>query len=272
MGRANVSRPRDVSEPRTEKREQSFLLKLGVVLVLVAALLSQRHRVVGAIRAFSLLPGSGDRAEMAALRVAPLLEAELSVMDLKLGDPVFLRIFKEEQALEVWMKPAQDDEFQHYKTYRLCRPAGSPGPRVARGDQQAPEGFYYATLRSLRPRHRYHLGFDIGFPNAYDRHHGRSGERVFVQGACVGQGSLALANPSMEEVYTLAAAALESGQEFFRIHCFPFRMSDRRMNRVLEKPPEWLDFWANLKEGYDYFEILRRPPNTTLVQGEYFFE
>ena len=48
-------------------------------------------------------------------------------------------------------------------------------------------------------------------------------------------------------------------------------MTDSRMNQIQEEGSDWLEFWANLKEGYDYFEIVRKPPNTTLKDGKYVF-
>ena len=66
-------------------------------------------------------------------------------------------------------------------------------------------------------------------------------------------------------------AALSNGQPFFRVHAFPFRMSDERMDD-LEESGKWFAFWSNLKEGYDYFDFLGRPPNVTVVDGAYHFE
>ena len=34
---------------------------------------------------------------------------------------------------------------------------------------------------------------------------------------------------------------------------------------------EWISFWQNLKEGYDYFENRKLPPNTDVRNGKYVF-
>ena len=35
---------------------------------------------------------------------------------------------------------------------------------------------------------------------------------------------------------------------------------------------EWLDFWKNLREGYDFFERERVPPEVTVEGGRYRFK
>jgi murein L,D-transpeptidase YafK len=75
---------------------------------------------------------------------------------------------------------------------------------------------------------------------------------------------------NIEEIYTLADAAFRNGQPFFRVHIFPFRMTDENMN--MHKKSEWYSFWQNLKQGYDIFEIKRRPPNVVVRNKVYVFE
>ena len=49
------------------------------------------------------LPGP-ERAAAAAERVRPALERDLTEAGLRFGDPVFIRAFKEEKQLELWMR------------------------------------------------------------------------------------------------------------------------------------------------------------------------
>lgn len=256
----------------TKPRGRATLAKAVPVILLLGLLVALRHPVVEAIRGLSFLPGAVDRVENAAARVRPLLEVELAAMGLKLGDPLFLRVLKEEQVLEVWMGPAGERDYVHYKTYVLCRPGGEPGPRSDDRDLQLPEGFYGVRQHGLRPYHRHYLAFEIDYPNELDRYFRRPGRNVLVQGDCVGMGSLALSNPVMEELYTLAAAALQAGQDSMPVHLFPFQLTDARMNEVLASDSPLLEFWGNLKEGYDFFEIVRRPPRVTIKAGRYGFE
>jgi murein L,D-transpeptidase YafK len=212
-----------------------------------------------------------DRSLAAAARVKTELDTALAARGLTLGKPIFIRIFKESSELELWIEPAPAAEYILFKTYKICKWSGELGPKLKEGDGQAPEGFYFVPPRRMNPDSDFHLAFDLGFPNDYDRLHGRSGSYLMVHGDCVSIGCYAMTDAGIDEIYTLAAAALRSGQTHFRVHAFPFRMSDEKMESLDEKAP-WLEFWANLKEGYDFFEHLRRPPNVTVAEGKYRFQ
>lgn len=211
-----------------------------------------------------------DRARAAAGRVTPGLTRDLAARGLRFGDPVFLRAFKEEQKLEVWIREPGRETFAHFRTYPIAAASGTPGPKLAEGDRQVPEGFYFVGSCAMKPDSDFHLAFNIGYPNAYDRHHGRTGSAIMVHGNRVSIGCLAMTDEKIEEIYTLCAAALEEGQPFFRIHIFPFRMTPARMDRAAESP--WTDFWRNLKDGHDAFEQSRIPPEVTVEDGRYRFK
>ena len=91
-----------------------------------------------------------------------------------------------------------------------------------------------------------------------------------VHGNCVSIGCFAMTDPVIEEVYQMAEAAFANGQPFFRVHCFPFRMTAERMGRA--KGHRWEGFWRNLKEGHDAFAARRVPPNVTVREKRYVFE
>ena len=92
-----------------------------------------------------------------------------------------------------------------------------------------------------------------------------------VHGNRVSAGCLAMTDPKIEEIYTLCDAALKNGQPYFRVHVFPFRMTDQRMKQAAEKHPDHLPFWRNLKEGHDWFEKHKRPPEVGVADGRYTF-
>ena len=224
-----------------------------------------------ASRAASGRLAESERAAAAAGRVLPKLEPALAAKGLEIGDALFLRVFKESKELEVWMRPKTGGDYVLFKTYPICRWSGDLGPKLKEGDGQAPEGFYFVTPGRMNPNSRFHLSFDIGFPNEFDESLGRTGSYLMIHGDCVSIGCYAMTDAGIEEIYTLAAAALARGQRFFRVHCFPFRMTDERME-ALREGDKWFDFWANLKEGYDYFEFLGRPPDVSIAGGRYRFE
>jgi hypothetical protein len=187
------------------------------------------------------------------------------------GDAMVLRAFKEEAELEVWLKPRNEPLYALFKIYRIPVTAGRPGPKLREGDGQAPEGFYSVTAAALRPETRHHLGIDLGFPNEFDRYHGRSGSELLLHGGTSAAGSYALAPEAVEEVYALAKAAFDSGHEELPIHLFPFRLSDKRMDRVVAERSRWSEEWIGLKEGFDFFENVKLPPLVEVRNGAYDF-
>jgi murein L,D-transpeptidase YafK len=200
---------------------------------------------------------SSARSRSAVSRVKQSLEAALAREGARWGAAVFVRIFKESGELEVWVQT--DSQYTLLKTYEICYFSGELGPKQRVGDQQSPEGFYAVGPRQMNPASQFHLSFDLGYPNAYDRAHGRTGSALMVHGNCVSIGCYAMTDGRIEEIWALADAALRGGQSFFRVHVFPFRMTKERMETA--QTSAWYGFWENLKEGYDLFEQRRVPPN-----------
>lgn len=208
---------------------------------------------------------NSTRAESAIKKVTPRLTRELDKKSLKIGQPIFIRIFKSSDELEVWMKSG--DTFTLFKTYPICYFSGNLGPKQKTGDRQSPEGFYRVAARQLNPYSSFHLSFNLGYPNAYDRAHGRTGDALMVHGNCVSVGCYAMTDKRIEEIYTLADAALRNGQNAFDVHVFPFRLTAETLKKHTKSP--WLDFWQNLQQGYDYFEQHHVPPQITVKQKRY---
>ncbi len=208
------------------------------------------------------------RATKAATRVTPQLKADLSNMGLRFGSPIFIRIFKETRELELWVK-GSGEKFELFRSYRIAAMSGRLGPKTKEGDYQAPEGFYFVTSKRFNPYSNYHLSFDIGYPNSYDRSLKRTGSLIMVHGKAVSIGCFAMTDASIEEIYTLSQAALKGGQSFFRVHVFPFRMTEKRMTEAADS--EHIPFWENLREGYLAFEKTKIPPNVTVSGKRYRF-
>ncbi len=180
--------------------------------------------------------------------------------------PIFVRIFKEESELEVW-KQRKDGRFYHFKTYPICTWSGKLGPKHKQGDKQAPEGFYTVNRHQMNPKSSFHLAFNLGYPNSYDRAHGRTGNFLMVHGKCTSAGCYAMTDPLMEEIYALAREAFIGGQQKFHVHAFPFRMTEANMAR--HQKSKNYRFWKTLKQGYDYFELTRMPPKVAVCNRRY---
>ena len=91
-----------------------------------------------------------------------------------------------------------------------------------------------------------------------------------VHGGRASIGCFAMGDEPIEEIFTLAVAALRSGQPSFAVHIFPFRLTDSAL--AAHSASEWQAFWLNLKEGYDLFENNRVPPSVSVREGKYAFE
>lgn len=209
-----------------------------------------------------------ERAQQIAQRVAPQLKRDLTAKGLSWGSPVFLRIFKEERELELWVQKGV--RFVKFRSYPIAAMSGRLGPKLAEGDRQAPEGFYFVPPTMMNPQSRYHLAFNIGFPNRYDTVNGCTGSFIMVHGDQQSIGCFAMTDAKIEEIYTLCDAALHGGQPFFRVHSFPFRMTPDRMAEAQGSP--WEEFWKNLQQGYLWFERTKVPPNVEVREGRYHFE
>jgi len=214
--------------------------------------------------AWSAMPPD-QRLEDAKLRLFPHLNRELAKRKAKLGNAAFIRAFKEDRELELWLKTGKN--WTLFRTYPIAALSGTLGPKKAEGDWQTPEGFYGVTARALNPASSFHFSFNVGYPNAYDLQYGRTGTLIMVHGSNVSIGCLAMTDPVIEEIYWIVSAAIQAGQQEVPVHIFPFRMTAERMNRA--GAAEHTEFWQELKVGYDWFETHRQPPVMTVRDGHY---
>ena len=183
--------------------------------------------------------------------------------------PILVRIFKEESVLEVWKKEKATSRYALLKTYDICAWSGDLGPKKKEGDRQAPEGFYTITPALMNPNSSYYLSFNLGYPNDFDRAHGRTGAHLMVHGACSSRGCYSMEDEQIAEIYALARLAFQGGQRNFQVQAFPFRMTPENMARYRHN--ENFAFWRMLKEGYDHFEVLHQPPKIDVCSQRYVF-
>ena len=209
--------------------------------------------------------GEGDRAAAAEARVRASLERQLQRRGLRWGAPILLQVFKEENDLEVWVDDGE--RYVLFRRYPICHWSGAIGPKLRQGDQQAPEGFYAIRPGGMNPRSIAHLSMNLGYPNAYDRAHGRTGDFLMVHGSCYSIGCYAIGDDAIEQVYTLARAAFAGGQREIPVHAFPFRFDLRQ--EIGWKDDPWAPFWRELREGFDAFAASGRPPVVQVRDGRY---
>jgi hypothetical protein len=59
------------------------------------------------------------------------------------GIHIYLRAFKLDRQLEVWVKGSNQQKYLLLTTYPFCASSGVLGPKRRQGDLQIPEGFYH---------------------------------------------------------------------------------------------------------------------------------
>jgi murein L,D-transpeptidase YafK len=154
-----------------------------------------------------------ERLDEVRGRVEGGLKREMEGAGLRYGAPVFVRVLKEEGELELWVEVKEGERWKLFRKWRIAGMSGKLGPKLKEGDLQAPEGFYEVGKKQLNPMSRFHLSFNVGYPNAYDRYHGRTGSLIMVHGSNVSIGCFAMTDPVIEEIYLLVEAAVKGGQE-----------------------------------------------------------
>ena len=190
---------------------------------------------------------------------------------------LYIRSFKYDSQLEVWVKQERSEPFKLFKTYKVCALAGTLGPKRMAGDYQVPEGFYY--INEFNPRSNYHLSLGLNYPNASDRMLSDSlqpGGDIYIHGSCVTTGCIPITDTQIEELYILATQAKNLGEDFIPVHIFPVSFKSPRSSDYLAKYvkdfPEYKGMADKLKQVFYYFEKHKNLPVIMVNEkGEYVF-
>ena len=191
---------------------------------------------------------------------------------------MYIRSFKFDSELEVWVKNAAREKYHLFKTYRVCMQSGTMGPKRMQGDFQVPEGFYY--INEFNPRSAYHLSLGLNYPNSSDRILSdslRPGNGIYIHGSCVSIGCVSVNDSDIEEIYILSSYAKAAGQEFIPVHIFPIRYSSKNssefLSNVIKMTPSLEGFFTRLKEAFYLFEKDKQLPVVLIdKKGNYLFD
>jgi len=189
---------------------------------------------------------------------------------------VYIRSFKYDSQLEVWVKNDKKDPYKLFKTYKVCALAGTLGPKRMGGDYQVPEGFYY--INEFNPKSNYHLSLGLNYPNISDRILSDAinpGGDIYIHGSCVTVGCIPLTDAMIEEVYIITAHAKDLGQDFIPVHIFPIRYNVKRsidyLARLTKDDAQLADFSSHLEDAFNYFEKHKQVPVVAVSdKGEYY--
>lgn len=190
------------------------------------------------------------------------------------AEQIYLRIFKRERVLELWVRPSGGDNFALLKAYDICALAGELGPKRRQGDNQVPEGFYYVDW--FNPRSDYLLSLHVDYPNRSDQILGAPdnlGGDIFIHGGCNSVGCMAVTDEQIKELYWIAVEARGTGQQRIPVHIFPARLSDTdlpRLTQAFSARPAHVSLWRSMKPGYDFFERERKVPLMGVAQNGFY--
>jgi murein L,D-transpeptidase YafK len=186
---------------------------------------------------------------------------------------IFIRVFKNEENLELWARNVNSGKFILIRTYKICSNSGSLGPKRKQGDGQVPEGFYY--IDKFNPYSNFYLSLGLNYPNESDKILGGKinlGGDIFIHGDCVTIGCIPLTNYYMEELYLICVYAKNNGQYKIPVHIFPIKLDGVGMTKLREyfKDPKLISFWQNLRQIYNKFETTHEPVNFSIdKKGNY---
>jgi murein L,D-transpeptidase YafK len=186
---------------------------------------------------------------------------------------VFVRVFKAEFQLELWAENPTTKKFVLIKTYPVCAMSGVLGGKNKFGDLQVPEGFYH--IDAYNPNSSYYLSVKINYPNEYDKFWKKTGDNICIHGYCASIGCVSIEDDPIKELYWALIQAKSAGQSKIPVHIFPTRFSQKRFDSLATEyanEPKKVNFWTNIKEGYDYFEQKQELPTVKVVKGRYVIE
>ncbi len=191
---------------------------------------------------------------------------------------VYIRSFKYDAQLEVWVKNDVKEKYHLFKMYKVCMQSGTMGPKRLQGDYQVPEGFYY--INEFNPHSNYHLALGLNYPNASDKILSdslRPGNAIYIHGSCVSVGCIPVTDNDIEEIYIITSYAKANGQDFIPVHVFPFRYNQRRsveyFKTVAKNNSSLQKFALNLKQAFDKFEDTKQVPLVLIdSKGDYLID
>jgi murein L,D-transpeptidase YafK len=256
---------------------KNLLFFLSLCLVALPAI-AQPPSVRGGTNSYSFIDyqKTFSRPSEAMQRKEDTLQKQFEAKKLKWpAKYIYIRSFKYDSQLEVWVKNEVKEPFQLFKTYRVCALAGSLGPKRMEGDYQVPEGFYQINV--FNPSSNYYLSLGLNYPNISDKLLSdslRPGSEIFIHGSCVTVGCIPIRDEQIDELYILAAHAKDKGQDFIPVHIFPIRYNVEKSSKFLanltKDDNKLKKFTDRLEDAFDYFEKYHQLPVVMVsTKGEY---
>lgn len=212
-----------------------------------------------------------NRAEHAKSTYWPSLERELLIHDIRPDSIyIYLRCFKWEEIIEVWVSQGSTFRYKHLKSYSFCVSSGKLGPKRKEGDKQIPEGLY--VVDRYNPQSKFYLSMGLNYPNHSDlvfADKDQPGSDIFIHGECSSTGCIAIGNEAVSELYTLSTISF-SQHHISRVDIFPFKYDAAQRGNSYEMFPAHTQFWDTLAPFYSYFEDNHMLPSFSIDSTGYY--
>jgi murein L,D-transpeptidase YafK len=242
---------------------------ISVIFCTVPAIWAQtgvQRNLVSSYSSFIDYQKGFQRPGEALQRKEDTLQKQFEAKDLKWpAKYIYIRSFKYDSQLEVWVKNEKQEAFKLFKTYKVCALAGTLGPKRMEGDYQVPEGFYY--INEFNPQSNYYLSLRLNYPNVSDRILSdsiRPGSGIYIHGSCVTVGCIPMTDQQIDELYILAAHAKDLGQDFIPTHIFPVRFNVSKsmsyLNSIIKDDAVQKNFSLQLEDAFNYFNKYKQLP------------
>lgn len=247
-----------------------------VRLTLTASILFICHAASLAQNSFLDYQKSFNRVSEVFRRKEDTLKAQFKAKDLEWpARNIYIRSFKYDSELEVWIRNEATEPFKLFKVYKVCALAGTLGPKRMEGDYQVPEGCYF--INDFKHNSVYHLSLGLNYPNSSDKILSDSlqpGSDIYIHGSCVTTGCIPITNPQIEELYILSLHAHNAGQDFIPVHIYPVRYnvpkSMQYLENLMKEDKDLRAFEDRLKKVHDHFEQRKKLPVIGInTKGDY---
>jgi len=185
---------------------------------------------------------------------------------------MYIRSFKHEGQLEIWLRHAPTEPFVLFKSYQVCALSGKLGPKRKEGDLQVPEGLYY--INEFISNSDYHFSLGINYPNQSDLFFADQqapGGEIYIHGKCATVGCIPILNNPIEELYVLASIIHQQGQDYIPVHIFPIKFSNDYAIKQLQNHtmfnPHYQALSEQLKQVFNFFEQYKQLPIVGIDQN-----
>lgn len=191
----------------------------------------------------------------AIVRNSSKIEFAFNDKGVKLGNQIFLRVFKDKSRIELWVK-SKNNKFKYIRQYKIC---GSNTIYI-------PTGIYYINNKDLFAGNTKTLKIGTDFPNIYNIEKKQRGN-INIAPSCANSPEIGLTDPEMDELYTIVYRALKNGQSAIELHILPFELNQFNLFSARSKPN--YETLKQLAPIYANFESTHKLSKITINKSGY---